>query len=165
MATETDIATEVSHFESLPAEAWLVRSCEQFEAELKECRRPKGRFHQYFIHGELADCSQWREDVANCYRWRRKADPEAMAALVESERARRDARLAAHRANTVWESRPAPPDGWNGPLPEHLERKRQDSFLHRMQTEDAAREREGSDGATAPPQPPETPQRAQCVVQ
>ena len=162
MASEADVATEVSHFESLPAEAWLVRACEQFEAELKECRRPKGRFHQYFIHGQLADCSQWREDVANCYRWRRKADPEAMAALVESERARRDARLEAHRANTVWESRPAPPDGWNGPLPEHLERKRQASFLHRMQTEDEARERGESAGAAPPP---ETPDRAQCVVQ
>ena len=77
-----------------------------------------------------------------------------MAALVESERARRDARLAAHRANTVWEPRPGPP-------PEHLERKRQASFLHRMQAEDEARER----GETPSGQLTETPDAGRCVIQ
>ncbi|XP_037072399.1 UPF0545 protein C22orf39 homolog [Pollicipes pollicipes] len=158
MTAEVDLATEISHLEQLPADAWLVRSCELLQQELKECRRPKGRFHQYFIDGQLADCSQWRDDVERCLRWRRKADADAMAELVESERARRNARLAAHRANDVWESRGAPPPGWNGPLPEHLERKRQRSFLHRMQAEDEAR--------PAAEQPARAPaQAARCVLQ
>merc|ERR1712116_13206 len=31
--------------------AWLVRPCEAYNDEYKECTSIKGRFHQYFIEG------------------------------------------------------------------------------------------------------------------
>ena len=56
-----------------------VRPCEAYKDEHSECKSIKGRFHQYFIHGDTIDCTQWETDYENCMKYCLRQD---MAALV-----------------------------------------------------------------------------------
>jgi len=58
--------------------AWLVRPCEAYNDEYKECTSIKGRFHQYFIEGDNADCSQWKKDFDSCMKFRATKDLVAL---------------------------------------------------------------------------------------
>lgn len=53
----------------------------------------KGRFHQYFIHGESVDCLQWKRDYDNCSRYEEKNDLKAAHAVIQSEGDRRKQRF------------------------------------------------------------------------
>lgn len=60
--------------------AWLVRPCEWYKDEYKECSSFRGKVHQYFIFGKTLDCSQWKEDYNNCLIVRK--NPSNIDALV-----------------------------------------------------------------------------------
>ena len=44
---------------------WLIKPCEMYKEEYKDCKSIKARFHQYFIFGETLDCEQWKIDYDN----------------------------------------------------------------------------------------------------
>ncbi|KAK3876253.1 hypothetical protein Pcinc_018940 [Petrolisthes cinctipes] len=114
---------------SLPNLSWLVRPCEQYKEEYGDCRSIKAKFHQYFIHGESRDCTQWKTDYDNCLLYRNKKDLEALVSVIESEKQRRNERLSGHYNNNVWEKRDSPPEDWNKPLPECLQKNDEVSYI------------------------------------
>ncbi|XP_076661370.1 synaptic plasticity regulator PANTS [Halictus rubicundus] len=108
---------------------WMVRPCEIYNEEYKDCKSIVARFHQYFVFGKSIDCSQWKTDYNNCYLWEKYKSEQAYASLIDSEKNRRLRRLRAHYANDIWEKRDAPPENWNAPLPEWLQKKFENSYL------------------------------------
>ncbi|CAD7077073.1 unnamed protein product [Hermetia illucens] len=108
---------------------WSIRQCFLYKDEYDDCRSFKARFHQYFVHGENTDCSQWKIDYDNCCQFREKKDIEAGKAVIQSEAERRRVRMQAHYANDVWKKRKAPPEDWSKPLPEWLQKKNEGTFL------------------------------------
>ncbi|KAK2193540.1 hypothetical protein NP493_10g04024 [Ridgeia piscesae] len=112
----------VSASDKLKEDVWMIRPCEVYHDEYKECKSWKGRFHQYYIHGKTLDCDTWKRDLKNCLEYRYTASQQAAEQLLQSEQTRREARLSKARANDVWEYRTSPPETWSAPLPEYLER-------------------------------------------
>ncbi|XP_014215998.1 UPF0545 protein C22orf39 homolog [Copidosoma floridanum] len=108
---------------------FMIRPCHIYNDEFYECERPKGRFHQYFIFGEYLNCWQWQMDFENCKKWKESQDEEAYALLIASEKKRRTERLKGHIENDVWEKRDKPPENWDAPLPEWLEKKNANTYL------------------------------------
>ena len=64
--------------------AWLVRPCNWYKDEYKECSSSHGKLHQYFIFGKTLDCSQWKTDYDNCMKIRK--DPTDVETLVSTLR-------------------------------------------------------------------------------
>ncbi|KPI91664.1 PREDICTED: UPF0545 protein C22orf39 homolog [Papilio xuthus] len=112
-----------------PDEKWLIRDCEVYKDEYKECTSFRGRFHQYFIFGELLDCKQWKRDYDNCCKWENSKDVKAAVAVIESEKQRRLERLRAHYRNDTWKKRDAPPADWDKPLPEWMAKRDENTYL------------------------------------
>lgn len=145
MATHTEfLQTELANPENsdsvlkkdvLPENAWKVRPCEWYLEEYKDCRSIRARFHQYFIFGTTLSCDQWCTDYENCLKWRNKKDIDALTSVVASEEKRKRDRLDATLQNNVWELRSAPPSDWNKPLPEWMNQKLQNTYLHFKQKE------------------------------
>lgn len=50
--------------------------------------------------------------------------------LVESEKKRRKDRIISHYNNNVWTKRKEPPENWNAPLPEYLQKEYEGSYLY-----------------------------------
>ncbi|XP_012235750.1 synaptic plasticity regulator PANTS [Linepithema humile] len=109
---------------------WMVRPCVVYKDEYDDCTSIRARFNQYFIFGQMLDCNQWNTDYRNCYQWRKYNSDEAYNELIKSEKQRRLKRLRAHYANDVWEKREKPPENWNAPLPEWMQKDFQNSYLH-----------------------------------
>lgn len=59
-----------------------VKPCDHYKDELWDCRSFKARFHQYFVAGEMSDCSNWKQDLDNCRKWE---DSQDLEAVVSSE--------------------------------------------------------------------------------
>ncbi|XP_075169099.1 synaptic plasticity regulator PANTS [Haematobia irritans] len=118
-------------------DAWAIRPCSVYKDEYDDCTSFKARFHQYFIHGENTDCTQWQTDYKNCVRYQDSNgnDVQAGEAVVRSEEERRLRRFRGHYGNTVWEKRKSPPEDWSKPLPEWLEKKNENSYLQLKQME------------------------------
>ncbi|XP_075218113.1 synaptic plasticity regulator PANTS [Lycorma delicatula] len=114
---------------SIRKQLWMVRDCYWYDAEYSDCTSIRGRFHQYFVYGEPLDCTQWKRDSKNCYKWESSRDPDSVKELINSELERREKRLDAFYDNGVWEHRTEPPSNWNDPLPEWMEKKNENSFL------------------------------------
>ncbi|XP_008195989.2 synaptic plasticity regulator PANTS [Tribolium castaneum] len=112
------------------ADEWLIRPCPVYEEEYKECSSLRGRFHQYFIFGETLDCISWKRDYDNCCRWRENKDVKSAKEIIENEKRRRKDRLVPHFSNDVWPRRTSPPDNWNSPLPEHIQKEYETSYLN-----------------------------------
>ncbi|XP_055918895.1 UPF0545 protein C22orf39 homolog [Eupeodes corollae] len=112
-------------------DSWAIRPCHIYKEEYSDCTSIKARFHQYFIHGESVDCSQWLTDYQNCTKYEDSNGNNIAAgeAIVQSEEERRNIRLKAHYANTTWKKRQSPPDDWAKPLPEWLVKKNQNTYL------------------------------------
>lgn len=107
----------------------------------------KGRFHQYFIHGESIDCLPWKRDYDSCVRFERNpSDLQAAQEIIASEEQRRTDRLRAHYQNTVWTRRKAPPSDWKKPLPEWLQEKNRNTYLEVKANEMLEAERKGKPG-------------------
>lgn len=70
-----------------------IRPSFLYKEEYSDCKSIKGRFHQYFIHGESIDCLQWKRDYDNSSRFEEKNDLKAAKAVIESEEARRQSRF------------------------------------------------------------------------
>jgi hypothetical protein len=87
-----------------------------FAEEYKECRSLKGRFQQYFVNGDILDCSVYDKDLNDCINFECKNDLESAKRIIENEDKRRDERMQAHNANDVWNKRAHPPDDFNKPL-------------------------------------------------
>nr|CAD7412093.1 unnamed protein product [Timema poppensis] len=122
------------HFREVKAPP-RIRPCDIYKEEYSDCTSIKARFHQYFIHGEMVDCSQWKKDFNNCSKWTLDQNIDAMQDLVLSEQDRRRKRFQAHNNNTVWQKRAQPPADWNKPLPDWLENKYKDTYLYHKSKE------------------------------
>lgn len=77
----------MSHVETLATmeAGWMLRGCQAYYDEMKACTSFRGRlacwhcdiiarfcvvrFHQFYVSGEAADCSQWKENFADCELW------------------------------------------------------------------------------------------------
>ncbi|EDS30746.1 conserved hypothetical protein [Culex quinquefasciatus] len=109
---------------------WSIRPCYLYNEEFDDCTSIKARFHQYFIHGSSVDCTQWKRDFDNCVRFEKNPhDTKSALELIESERSRRTERMRAHYGNDVWKKRDRVPEGWAKPLPEHLQKEYESSYL------------------------------------
>ncbi|CAG9865239.1 unnamed protein product [Phyllotreta striolata] len=108
---------------------WLIRRCFIYDEEYKDCTSFRARFHQYFIHGKTVDCSQWKRDSINCYKYMESQDESAANELVQSEKNRRRERLMSHYSNDVWKKRKSPPENWNEPLPDYISKDYENSYL------------------------------------
>ncbi|XP_031843563.1 synaptic plasticity regulator PANTS [Nomia melanderi] len=128
-ATESVPVKEKEKSEELRKFEWMIRPCEVYKDEYVDCRSMKARFHQYFVLGKLIDCEHWISDHRDCYRWLKDDSDEALANILEHEKQRRIERLGGHYRNDVWKKRDKPPEQWNAPLPEWLQKKYQNSFL------------------------------------
>lgn len=109
---------------------WMIRPCGMYKEEYNDCKCMKARFHQYYIFGEFLDCTQWKIDYDNCYLWQKYKNKEALDELIKSEKTRRMERLRNHYNNNVWERRDKPPENWDAPLPDWLQEKHKNSYLH-----------------------------------
>lgn len=128
---------EGDYFEAEPTEpsvkavpkTWVIRRCEWYIDEYKECMKMLSRLHQYFIFGENTPCFQWKIDYDDCLNWRNNRDMEALYCVVKSEDERFISRMKASQANDVWTYRSSPPRDWNKPLPDFMEQRRLKSTL------------------------------------
>ncbi|XP_066995567.2 synaptic plasticity regulator PANTS [Anabrus simplex] len=145
------VSSDKSKVMELPEE-WLIRPCEMYNEEYKDCTSIKARFHQYFIFGEILDCSQWKKDYNNCEQCVSKGSIASCKAVIESEKQRRYNRLSAHYRNDVWEKRKEPPENWNVPLPEKMQKAYENSYLD-------YKSREMKEGKSRP-----SSERTLCVV-
>ncbi|XP_055636935.1 UPF0545 protein C22orf39 homolog [Toxorhynchites rutilus septentrionalis] len=140
--------------ENIANNLWSIRPCFVYNEEYDDCTSIRGRFHQYFIHGETVDCTQWKRDFDNCVRFERnQRDTKSAIELIESERKRRAERMSAHYRNDVWKKREKAPDDWSKPLPEWLLKEYESSYL-----ESKAREMRGEI------QPSDDSGRTMCVI-
>lgn len=70
--------------------------------------------------------------------------------VIESEKHRRLERLRPHYQNDVWERRTSPPEDWNKPLPEYLQKEYEGTYLNikakeiRGEVEESTEENVGS---------------------
>lgn len=48
-----------------------------YKMELKGCVGMQARFYQYFVDGELKDCTEWQRDLINCEKWTDNKDYKA----------------------------------------------------------------------------------------
>lgn len=97
--------------------------------EYKECTSIKGRFQQYFVNGDILDCSSFNHDLNDCINFEEKNDYRAGKRIIENENKRRKERMDAHFQNDTWTKRKSPPEDWNKPLPEYISKKYENSFL------------------------------------
>ncbi|EDW61653.1 synaptic plasticity regulator PANTS [Drosophila virilis] len=136
-AKSENAETKASENNAKLTDTWAIRPCHLYKEEYDDCTSFKARFHQYFIHGKDADCSQWLKDLQNCERYERSNgnDIEAGAAIIKSEEQRRITRLRAHYANDTWTKRKQPPEDWAKPLPEWLEKRNENTYLELKQKE------------------------------
>jgi len=125
-----------------PQLSWLVRKCEDYYDELKECKNMRARFHQHFIYGESLPCDQWETDYKNCMKFRQTRSEELRDAMIESERVRVFERLSGHLNNDTWKKRKNPPENWNKPLPERLQKRADESRINYLYEEEAKKKLE-----------------------
>ena len=109
--------------------AWMVRPCEWYQDEARECGRLRARVHQHFVLGRALDCSPWAKDYASCLEFRRSRDPKLLSALIASEERRLTDRARGSAGNDVWKYRSSPPADWAAPLPLHVAQRSKGSLL------------------------------------
>jgi len=116
-------------------DGWMLRECEVYKDEYKNCTAIRGRFHQFYVHGKALDCSTWEENFQDCKLWTREADLQAAERIISREKERIKQRLVGHYSNNVWEKRDSPPEDWNKPLPDWLQEKQAKSYLQLYQNQ------------------------------
>jgi hypothetical protein len=104
--------------------------------EAAECRSVRGRFQQYFVNGDILDCSSWNHDLNDCINFEEKNDYRAGKRVIDNENIRRKERMKAHFGNDTWTRRKNPPEDWNKPLPEYITKNYENSFLE-MKTKES----------------------------
>ncbi|XP_074604682.1 synaptic plasticity regulator PANTS [Brevipalpus obovatus] len=121
-------------------EAWKVRPCEWYREEVKYCKKFTTKFHHKWL-GVPHDCSQWVEDLHNCFEFRKTGAKDALEKVIASENKRIEERLKASSANDVWERRTSPPPDWNKPMPDWWTEKVKDSHLQVYMEKERGKER------------------------
>ncbi|XP_075992858.1 synaptic plasticity regulator PANTS [Anticarsia gemmatalis] len=121
--TQDDVQAKVEE------DKWLIRECDLYYDEYKECTSFRGRFQQYFVYGDTLDCNQWKKDYDNCSKWEENKDFKAALAVINSEKNRRMERLRAHYRNDTWEKRDSPPEDWAKPLPDWMVKRDENTYL------------------------------------
>ncbi|KAK3599068.1 hypothetical protein CHS0354_024394 [Potamilus streckersoni] len=119
MSTEED--NKQNKFKELPPDIWMVRPCDVYKDEYKDCKSIKSRHHQYYVFGKFLDCNQWKKSYENCLQFKRTYSTAAYEEIIAHEKARRLERLAGAYGNNVWEYRTSPPLDWSAPIPEWSE--------------------------------------------
>ncbi|ERL92528.1 UPF0545 protein C22orf39 homolog [Dendroctonus ponderosae] len=109
---------------------WMIRKCPTYDEEYSDCTSIRARLHQLFIFGNTLDCSEWKRSSINCYKWIKDQDKAAGEELVAIEKERRKRRLSGHYANNTWTRRKGPPENWNCPLPEEMQKQYENTYLH-----------------------------------
>lgn len=110
-------------------DALLVRPCERYKELLKSCRSIKGRIHQYYVYGELFDCTPIDDNYKACLDYRRTKDSNVLVKIIEWEKDLITTRINAERQNATWQFRDTPPDDFNAPLPEFLAKRQAESLF------------------------------------
>ncbi|GAV04199.1 hypothetical protein RvY_14511 [Ramazzottius varieornatus] len=131
---------------------WMIRPCEMYKEEYRDCNSYRGKFHQLFTTGETRDCSEWKEDYVNCVKYQDTLDLQALKSIIAHEKQRVATRVANVLSNDVWQLRDEPRTDWNSPLPEHLENLRQKGSLAKKPAKEEARKIKKE---TVPPNPTE----------
>ncbi|KAG5676280.1 hypothetical protein PVAND_006128 [Polypedilum vanderplanki] len=109
--------------------SWKMRPCTFYKEEYKECRSIKGRFQQYFVNGDILDCSSWQHDLNDCINFEEKGDFRSAKRVIDNENLRRKERMQGHWENDVWKKRSKPPDDFNKPLPDFITKRYENSYL------------------------------------
>ncbi|GAB1603801.1 UPF0545 protein C22orf39 homolog [Argonauta hians] len=120
MSTSAD-SVDLSDY---PEDIWMLRPCEIYEGEYKECKSIGGRFHQHYVYGQYTDCGKWKTSFDNCLKFRHEHSMAAVEEVLKTERERHEDRITKAKANDVWEYRESPPADWARPLPEWEESHR-----------------------------------------
>lgn len=81
------------------------------------------------MYGEYLNCDQWRDDYNNCQKWSWFQNKDAALEIIKSEMKRHGERMKAHTDNTTWTKRDKPPNDWNAPLPDWMEKRNENTFL------------------------------------
>ncbi|CAG9760779.1 unnamed protein product [Ceutorhynchus assimilis] len=123
-------AKDENQNESRVPHQWMIKECPIYNQEYSDCTSIRARLHQWFVFGQLVDCGQWKRDSLNCCRWVEEKDVNAAKELIESEKKRRKERLLAHYRNNVWTKRKSPPENWNAPLPDEIQKEYESTYLY-----------------------------------
>lgn len=107
--------------------ATLVRPCERYKEMYKACKSIKHRVHQYYVYGELLDCNIYNDLHNHCMNYRKKRDEILLDPIIDWERNFILTRLKTETQNKVWELRDKPPEDFDAPLPEYLQKLHQNS--------------------------------------
>lgn len=59
-----------------------MRRCFMYDDEYSDCTSIKARLNQLFIFGKTLDCSQWKRDSVNCYKWTDEHDCDAAVCIL-----------------------------------------------------------------------------------
>lgn len=110
------------------ADIILVRPCERYQELYKSCKSIRGRLHQYYVYGELFDCTQHYERFLACKKFRETKDIAFLDPVIQWEKTLISERLQRAESNPVWQYRTSPPADFEGPLPEFI-RKKQDRSI------------------------------------
>ncbi|KAK6637953.1 hypothetical protein RUM44_008376 [Polyplax serrata] len=106
-----------------------IRDCFYYKEDYKECKSLKGRFQQYFIFGEMVDCSPYKMKWKLCNKCA-YGNEEACDELIREENKLREKRLKTALQNDVWKKRDGPPADWNKELPDWAKEKLKVSYLN-----------------------------------
>ena len=58
-----------------------IRPCVMYKDEYSDCTSIRGRFQQYFVHGETEDCLPWKRDYENCMKWKDNGNEKAFVRI------------------------------------------------------------------------------------
>lgn len=115
-----DIALEGARF---------VRPCERYNEFYNSCKSLGGRLHQYYVYGELLDCSAHKENHRACLDYRKTRDFDKLKRVIDWEKNFMETRIMAERSNRTWQFRAKPPADFDSPLPDFLARRQASSTL------------------------------------
>lgn len=110
----------------------LVRPCERYREMYKDCSSIRSRIQQYYVFGDLTDCSQHTNNYDNCNKYRKTKNPDLLQPIIAWEENFIYKRLGAAQANPVWETRESPPSDFDGPLPEFIEKLHKKSLFKKF---------------------------------
>lgn len=107
----------------------LVRPCERYKELYKSCRSFKSRIYQYYVYGETLDCTPHWDNYQSCLKYRKTKNVNLLEPIIKWEKNLIKTRLETVKQNKAWEMRDKPPEDFNKPLPEFIEKRQKESLL------------------------------------
>lgn len=111
---------------------YLVRPCERYRELYSDCSSLRARVHQYYVFGDLTDCSQHSNNYDSCLNYRKTKDPQLLQPIIDWEKNLIQKRLDVAAANPCWDAREIPPSNFNGPLPSFVEERHKKSYFKKL---------------------------------